>query len=197
MPAREAPELNANTEDTMGRLIVSTQITLDGAMDRITEWFNPKGSHDLDGQDQLAAATTALLGRPTFIGLKQHWEKESGREYADRFNAMPKYVASRSLQEPLGWNGTLLRGSLEDSVRKLKNTIDGVIISYGCGELAYELGKLGLVDEFRFWVHPWVLGGEAVRPFKGRKLPLEHIATTAYDTGVVRISYRARPGATT
>src|SRR5215475_4563727 len=99
----------------MGRLIISTQITLDGAMDPIAEWFNPKGSHDLDGQDQLAASTAALLGRPTFVGLKQYWEKESGPEYADRFNAMPKYVVSRSLREPLGWNGTLLQGSLEDS----------------------------------------------------------------------------------
>jgi len=177
----------------MGRLIISTQITLDAAMDPITEWFNPKGSHDLDGQDQLAASTAVLLGRPTFTGLKQYWEKESGPEYADRFNAMPKYVASRTLQEPLGWNATLLKGDLGPSVRKLKDTTNGVIISYGCGELAYELAKLDLVDEFRFWVHPWVLGGEFVRPFKGRKLPLEHIATTTYDTGVVRLSYRARP----
>jgi dihydrofolate reductase len=160
----------------MGRLIVSTQITLDGAIDRIPEWFNATGS----------------LGGPTFTGLKGYWEKESGPPYADRFNAMPKHVASRALREPLGWNGTLLKGDLEGSVRKLKETTDGVIISYGCGQLAYVLGKLGLVDEFRFWVHPWVLGGESTRPFKGEKLALEHIATTTYDTGVVRMSYRAR-----
>jgi dihydrofolate reductase len=180
----------------MGRLIVSTQITLDGAMEPITDWFNPRGSHDLDGQAQLAASAAALLGGPTFTGLKAYWEKQSGPEYADRFNAMPKYVASRSLREPLGWNSALLEGDLAESVRKVKETTDGVIISYGCGELAYELGKLGLVDEFRFWLHPWVLGGQSVRPFKGRKLPLAHIATTTYDTGVVRISYRARPDAT-
>jgi len=41
----------------MGRLIISTQITLDGAMEPITEWFNPKGSHGLDGQDPLAASS--------------------------------------------------------------------------------------------------------------------------------------------
>jgi dihydrofolate reductase len=176
----------------MGRLIVSTQITLDGAMERITEWFNPKGSHDLDGQAQLAASSAALLPGPTFTSFKGYWEKESGPDYADRFNAMPKLVASRSLREPLGWNGTLLKGDLAAAVAKAKETTDGVIISYGCGELAYELGKLGLVDEFRFWVHPCVIGGQSARPFKGRKLPLVHIATTTYDTGVVRMSYRPK-----
>ena len=176
----------------MGRLIVSTQITLDGVMEPITEWFNPKGSHDLEGQAQLAASSATLLGGPTFTSLKGYWEKESGPEYADRFNAMPKYVASRSLREPLGWNGTLLQGDLAASVARLKAPTDGIIISYGCGELAYELAKLRLVDELRFWVHPWVIGGQAVRPFKGRKLPLVHIATTTYDTGVVRIAYRPR-----
>jgi dihydrofolate reductase len=175
----------------MGRLIVSTQITLDGAIDRIPEWFDATGSHDLAGQDQLATSKVALLGRPTFTGLKEYWEKESGPEYADPFNAMPKYVASRTLGEPLGWNATLLRGDLAESVQKLKDTTQGVIISYGCGALAYELARLGLVDEFRFWVHTWVIGGDAVRPFHGRKVPLEHIETTTYDTGVVRVSYRA------
>jgi dihydrofolate reductase len=174
----------------MGRLIISTQITLDGVMEPIGEWFDRKGSHDLASQDQLAGAKAALLGRPNFTGLKEFWEKESGPEYADPFNAMPKYVASRTLREPLGWNATLLRGDLAESVQKIKDATHGVIISYGCGELAYELARLGLVDEFRFWVHTWVIGGEAVRPFKGRKVPLEHIETTTYDSGVVRMSYR-------
>ncbi len=179
----------------MGRLIISTQITLDGAMEPITDWFDRKGRHDLDGQDQLASSTAALLGGPTFTGLKGFWEKESGPEYADRFNAMPKYVASRSLKEPLGWNATLLQGELADAVSTLKEKTEGVIISYGCGTLAYELCKAGLVDELRFWVHAWVLGDAVARPFKGRELPLEHIATTTYDSGVVRISYRPREGA--
>jgi dihydrofolate reductase len=178
----------------MGRLIISTQITVDGAMDRMPEWFDQKGSHDLASQDQLAGSNVALLGRKNFTALKEYWEKESGPEYADPFNAIPKYVASRTLREPLGWNATLLEGDLAESVKKVKDETQGVIISYGCGELAYELARLGLVDELRFWVHTWVIGGEAVRPFQGRKVPLEHIETTTYDTGVVRLSYRVAGG---
>jgi len=177
----------------MGRLIFSTQITLDGVMEPISDWFDQKGSHDLAGQAQLAASKAALLGGPNFTGMKKFWEKESGPEYADPFNALPKFVASRTLREPLGWNSTLLKEDLAKSVRKLKEETDGIIISYGCGELAYDLAKLGLIDELRFWIHTWVVGGEGVRPFKGKKLPERHIATTTYDTGVVRISYRPKP----
>jgi dihydrofolate reductase len=180
----------------MARLIVSTQITLDGAMEPIAEWFALQGSHDFGGQDQLASATATLLGGPTFTGLKAYWEKESGPPYADRFNAMPKFVASRTLKDPVGWNGTVLQGELAGAVRHLKERAEGVIISYGCGVLAYELCKADLVDELRFWVHAWVLGDVTVsRPFKGRELPLEHIATRTYDSGVVCVSYRPRKNA--
>jgi dihydrofolate reductase len=106
---------------------------------------------------------------------------------------MPKYVASRTLTEPVGWNGTLLKGDLTAAVRKVKDETEGVIISYGCGVLAYELCRAGVVDELRFWVHTWVLGDRAVsRPFKGRELALRHIATRTYDSGVVCLSYRPR-----
>ena len=166
----------------MARLIVSTQMTLDGVMDPMGDWFTPEGAHDHDGRDQLAAADALLLGRPTFEGLRGHWEHETGPKYADRINAIPKHVAMRSSSGSVGWNGTCLEGDLEDAVRRLKDESTGMVLSYGCGALAYELATRDLVDEFRFWVHPWVQG-DGLRPFLGQEVPLEQVEATAYDMG--------------
>ena len=74
---------------------------------------------------------------------------------------MPKYVASRTLQEPLEWNATLLEGDLAESVTALKDRHDRTLIVSGAGELAHDLTTLGLVDEFWFWVSPYALAGRA------------------------------------
>ena len=60
-------------------------------------------------------------------------------EWADLLNPMPKFVASRTLQEPLTWNATLLKGELEDAVAKLKAERDGHLITNGCGKLTRNL----------------------------------------------------------
>src|SRR5215211_9308416 len=108
---------------------------------------------------------------------------------ADRINSMPKYVASRSLQEPLAWNATLRKGDLAESVPALKER-HGLLIVSGAGELAHALTALGLVDEFWFWVSPslWPAGPrifDRVGPVR-----LELIGATTFGSGVVRLAYR-------
>ncbi len=109
--------------------------------------------------------------------------------FADGVNSIPKYVASRTLEEPLEWNASLIRGELAESVTSLKARHRGNLISFGCGELAYELAKQGLADEIHFWVNPtvWSSGD---RPFLGRRVRMRLIATTAFHSGVVLLSYR-------
>ena len=102
----------------MGRLIVSTQMTLDGVID-VGEWFVADGEHDRAGKDQLGRASAVLLGRKTYEGLAAYWAPLKD-EWANLINPMPKYVASRTLHAPLEWNSTLLEGDAADAVSRLK-----------------------------------------------------------------------------
>src|SRR5439155_1722083 len=86
--------------------------------------------------------------------------------FAERVNSIPKYVASRTLEEPLEWNASLIKGDLAESVASLKRQHGGNLISFGCGELAYELATQGLADEIHFWVNP-AAWGSGDRAFHG------------------------------
>jgi dihydrofolate reductase len=74
--------------------------------------------------DQLLASDALLLGRVTFEGFAAAWPsmEEAEGEFAIRMNALPKFVASRTLNEPLAWNGTLLKGDLAEKVAKLRRS---------------------------------------------------------------------------
>src|SRR5688572_29399174 len=112
-----------------------------------------------------------------------------GRRVGGPDNPLPKFVASRTLQEPLTWNATLLKGELEDAVAKLKAERDGDLITNGCGELTRNLLAAGLVDEFWFSLHPAVWG-KGERPFwEEEKLRLTLLGTETYDSGVVLLRY--------
>jgi dihydrofolate reductase len=86
----------------------------------------------------------------------------------------------------------LIKGELAESVTSLKAQHRGNLISFGCGEFAYELAKQGLADEIHFWVDPVVWGG-GDRAFHGRQVRMRLIATTAFDSGVVLLVYRPIP----
>ncbi|HEU5157498.1 MAG TPA: dihydrofolate reductase family protein [Streptosporangiaceae bacterium] len=175
----------------MGRLIVSTQMTVDGLIE-VGEWFQREGEHEEHGSfDQLFAADAMLLGRKTYEGLAAFWPTATDdRGFADKVNAMPKYVASTTLEEPLEWNATLIKGDLTETVPELKRRHHGNLVSYGCGELAYHLVRLGLADEVRFWIHPSVFGSGA-RPFHGQApVPLRLISTTTFRSGIALLCYR-------
>jgi dihydrofolate reductase len=183
----------------MGRLIISTQITLDGVM-TVGEWFNQHGEHDWHGSagqaalDQLLAANAFVLGRKNYEGLAAVWPTLSDDVgFADRTNSLPKFVASRTLRGPLTWNATLLEGELAESVTALKKRTSGNLLSFGFGEFAHQLLKYGLVDELRYWVNPYSWG-EGERPFPGKgPIPFELVNTATFDKGIVLLSYRPKP----
>jgi dihydrofolate reductase len=107
-----------------------------------------------------------------------------------RMNSLPKYVASRSLSEPLEWsNAQLLEGDVADGVRKLKEESGQDILMYSSVALMRALMKQDLVDRFRIWVHPLVLG-EGGRMFaEGAKAELELVDTTILPNGVAVLDY--------
>jgi dihydrofolate reductase len=179
----------------MGRLIISTHMTLDGVVGPAPDQW---ATFDDEGErlkfDQLLAADAFLLGRKVYEGLAGVWpQMTDDTGFADRVNSIPKYVASRTLKGPLEWNASLIEGDLTEGVAELKRKHRGNFISFGCGELAYELATRGLVDEVHFWVQAVVWGEGGERAFQGRQVRLELISSTTFRSGVALLSYRPVP----
>jgi dihydrofolate reductase len=180
----------------MGKLIVHNAMTVNGAFEAPTPeaWFVLDEDSGDASIEQFMVADAMVLGRKTYEGLAAVWpqlasDPAMGR-FAGRINAMPKYVASRTLSEPLEWNATLIKGDLDQSVPALKAEHASNLIVSGCGELAHSLTRLGLVDEFWFWVHPH-LWAEGPRIFDGvGPVRLELVTLTPFRSGVVWMRYR-------
>ena len=170
----------------MSRLISTTTMTVDGLTD-VGEWFVSGGPHDAAARGQFHGGAGMLMGRKTYEGLAAYWSQETG-PWADMLNPMPKYVASRRLQDELDWSARLIEGDAADGVRRLKEELDGDLMLIGCGELARDLLANGLVDEIRFWVHPAVWG-DGARPFEGERFKLRLLDATTYDSGVALLRY--------
>jgi dihydrofolate reductase len=170
---------------TVGTLVVTEFVTVDGVFE------DPGGSEDFerggwafefdrgdDGNkfkaDETMGAEAQLLGRKTYEEFAAAWPSREG-EFADKFNSMPKYVVSTTLENPEWQNTTVLDS--EDpaaAIRKLKEEIDGTILVAGGAKLLKFLLDEGLVDELRLMVFPVVLG-------KGRRLFLDHTAKNPLD----------------
>src|ERR671919_710190 len=108
----------------MGKLIATTQATVDGVVDPVGEWVQADGDHGDYSFERQARSSGLVLGRKTYEGLAGYWPSQSGK-WADMVNPMPKYVGSKTLSGDLEWNATLLEGDLEDSIPKLKDEVDG------------------------------------------------------------------------
>jgi dihydrofolate reductase len=184
----------------MGRLVVNNAMTVNGAFEApVPEpggWLVLDADSNQVSLEQFLVADAIVLGRKTYEGLAAVWPQLAGDAtlgvFADRLNTMPKYVASRTLREPLEWNATLLKGDLVESVTAIKER-HGLLIVSGAGELAHALITLGLVDEFWFWVSPY-LWPAGPRIFDGvGPVRLELIGATTFGSGVLRLAYRPAP----
>ena len=173
----------------MGKLIASTQATLDGVVDPVGEWVQADGDHGEYSFERQARSAGLVLGRKTFDGLAGYWPGQTGR-WAEMVNAMPKYVGSTTLSGDPGWNGALLEGDLEDSVPRLKAETDGDLFMHGSGEFAYALAERGLVDEFEVYLNPVVWGGGNLHVLGARgtvRMRLDDVKR--FDSGVVLLTY--------
>jgi dihydrofolate reductase len=152
----------------MGRIVVTEFISLDGVVE------DPGGSENFkhggwsfefsrgEEGDQFKLEETLdsealLLGRVTYEGFADAWPSRDG-DFADKFNSMPKYVVSSTLKDPEWTNSTVLDGDVAESVKKLKDEVDGNIVVHGSVQLVQSLIEHGLVDELRLMVFPVVLG---------------------------------------
>jgi dihydrofolate reductase len=138
----------------------------------------------------LFASDALLLGRETYEVFATTWPARTAADdgpgeagFIDRINSLPKFVASTTLQEPLTWNATLIKGDVAKEVAKLKQQPGQDVLMFGCGELARTLMPHGLIDEYRFWVYP-VIAGEGTRLFGGgSKATLKLVDTKMFSAG--------------
>jgi dihydrofolate reductase len=172
----------------MGRLIATTQSTLDGVIDPVAEWVQPDSDHGTYSFERQAKSAGRVLGRKTYQGLAGYWPSQTGM-WADMVNALPKYVGSRTLSGDLEWNATAL-GDVKDSIPQLKDDVDGDLFMHGSGEFAYALAQKGLVDEYEVYVNPlvWGEGNAHVLGDRGTvRLTLDDVKQ--FDSGVVLLTY--------
>lgn len=191
----------------MARLIVMNHLTLDGVMqspgrpDEDTRGgFSRGGWSGAHVNEQVMAATYArvtasgglrlLLGRRSYEEMLGHWNATGG-PFKDGLNAAPKYVVSRTLDEPLPWpNSTLVRGEAREAVAALKHELASDLFIMGSGELSQSLMRHGLIDEYLLFVHPLVLGsGRRLFADGGAPASLRLLETTPTSTGVVILRY--------
>jgi len=151
----------------MGKLVVTEFVSLDGVMQAPggEEFKYPGWSFAFDRGDdgnqfkleETMESDVLLIGRVTYESFAGAWPNREG-EFADKFNTMPKYVVSSTLDDPEWNNTTVLKGDAAAEVSRLKDETDGIIQVPGSLRLVQELLEHDLVDELHLMVFPVVLG---------------------------------------
>jgi len=178
----------------MGKIVNSTFVSLDGVINHMDRWhfdFIDAESNAFALQ-QLHDSDALLMGRHTYDVYASAWPGRTG-EYADRINAMTKYVASATLESPKWANTTVLAGDLAEAVAKLKQDHHAILM-HGYGPVAKTLVRHGLLDELVLWVHPMLAGAgtpDDLLISDGLNARLALLDVKSLAAGVVILSYRA------
>jgi dihydrofolate reductase len=195
----------------MRKLIVSEFLSLDGVMqapggaEEDTEGGFTRGGwtwpywHDDIGRtfgELMREVDAFLLGRKTYVIHANAFEPmPPGDPFGDMMNAPAKYVVSRTLEQPIWRNTTIIRGDVVDAVRQLKAAPGKDIITDGSHELVHTLLEHDLVDELHLLIYPVMLGsGKRLLP-DGVHATFKLKAATPYPSGVVGVHYERDRGA--
>jgi dihydrofolate reductase len=187
----------------MGRIVVTEFVSLDGVVE------DPGGAEDFEyggwsfefdrgdegntfKLDETRSSEALLLGRVTYEGFAAAWPSREG-EFADKFNTMPKYVVSSTLEQPEWTNTTVLNGDdVAAEVAKLKQEKEGDIVVHGSPQLVQALLEHDLVDELRLMVFPVVLGsGKRLFDETSDKKPLRLVDSKVVGDGVAILVYES------
>ena len=187
----------------MGRMVVTEFVSIDGVMEapggeegyRHTNWtfeFPDKGQYEYK-LEELHDSDALLLGRVTYEGFAAAWpERTDEQGFADKFNSMPKYVVSSTLEHPEWNNTTVLDGGFPDSVRQLKSEFEGNIVVHGSSMLVHGLLEHDLVDDLHLMIFPVILGtGKKAFPELDDKLVWDLVDHRQHGSIVVHAYRRA------
>ena len=173
----------------MAKIVFAMNVSLDGYVDH--DRFMPGPGLFRHWIDCVRGSAGGIYGRRLYE-IMRYWDEDrpewsaDEREYAEAWRSRPIWVASRSLKS-VGPNATLLGGDLAAAVGDLKARTSGEI-EVGGPVLAHSLTELGLIDEYRLYYHPVVLGSGAPY-FAGPRPPLRLVANDAMGEDVVRLTY--------
>jgi dihydrofolate reductase len=180
-------------EDSMSTVVVTEYVSLDGIFEEPGQWSFPFWTDEAAQfkYDELFASDALLLGRVTYQGFAAAWPTVTDAgDFGERMNGMPKYVASTTLDE-MEWNASRIKSDVAEEVARLKQQPGRDLLVAGSGELVQTLMRHDLIDEYRFMVHPIILGS-------GKRLFREGYDTTAlklvdtktFSSGVVVLTYQ-------
>lgn len=179
----------------MGKIVNSTFVSLDGVINHMDRWHFDFIDDESDALalDQLRDSDALLMGRQTYQAYAAAWPERDG-EYADRINAMAKYVASTTLPAAEWENTTILGADLVDSVTDLKDASERTILMHGYGPVAKTLVRHRLLDELVLWVHPMLAGVGAPSDMlisDGLNARLRLLDVKTLSSGVIILTYQA------
>ena len=191
----------------MGKILVLESLSLDGVMQapgRADEdqrggfthggWAGPYNDPVMFNEMSkgLGQAGPLLFGRRTYEDFFKVWPSRTDSPFSAVLDNTQKYVASRTLTEPLPWkNSTLLKGDAAQTVRRLKDQLDKDLLVMGSGDLVASLMRHGLVDEYMLLIHPLLLGsGRRLFQDDGPFAALRLVNCVTTTTGVMMASYR-------
>jgi dihydrofolate reductase len=173
----------------MAKLVYGLNQSLDGYVDHLE--FRPSAALFRHFMEQVRALTGSVYGRRMYEVMR-YWDEDGPewvaeeRDFAAWWRSQPKWVVSRSLKS-VGPNATLVKDDVEAVVRGLKAQLSGEIEVAG-PELAGSLTGLGLIDEYRLYIHPIVLGRG--KPFfSGPRPPLRFVTSDLVGEDVIRLTY--------
>ena len=185
----------------MRKVVVSEFLSLDGVMEdpggsegaEHGGWTTPYGDPEMGKFkfEELFGSDAILLGRVTYEAFAAAWPSRSDDQgFANRMNALPKYVASRSLDN-LEWsNSHLIEGEVADEVARLKEQSGQDIVIYGSRQLVWALMKQNLIDEYRLLIFPIILGSGIKLFPDGLTTTLRLVDSKTYGSGVVNLTYQ-------
>lgn len=194
----------------MRKIVATVSLTLDGVMqapgrpdeDRRGGFEHggwAMGYHDpvmMQAMGEgMSEGADLLFGRRTYEDFFAVWPGRKGNPFTEVLDNSRKYVASRTLREPLPWkNSTLLPGDAAETVKRLKAEPGKGLVVLGCGDLLQTLMRHGLVDDYVLLIHPLVLGrGRRLFPNDGPPVALQLVKSVVTTKGVVIATYRPVP----
>jgi dihydrofolate reductase len=189
----------------MAKVVVVNHVTLDGVLqaparpDEDTRDGFEHGGWAIPANDELMGAKIGermgeerafLFGRRTYEDFYAVWPNRTDNPFTEALNNTRKYVASRTLTEPLPWsNSILLSGDATAAVAELKEQPPGTLTIFGSGELIRSLMAADLIDEYLLMIHPLVLGSGRRLFGAGHATRLRLIEALTTTTGVVIATY--------
>ena len=179
----------------MRRIVNATYMTLDGDISNMQDWhFDYFGDEAVRAaSDQLFGSDALVMGRMTYEGFAPAWSQRKGAdEFADRMNAIDKYVVSSTLRDAEWSNTTVINGDVVAELTRLKQQPGRAILQYGFGSVTRLMIDNGLLDELRIWLHPVLSGKAEARDLLYRDATQTRFAlngTEVHSTGLVILSY--------